>query len=275
MTAKQDLLDAVRAIAAERDGLKQTLRDEINENLRLRELGGALPDENITAMTERLIRERDHFRDAAKMVSAAQQPVSDVPMPEPDIIHTGTDGELYGYWNEYQMIHYGDACKEAGYAAGVVASGEDARPTCEKCGGSGWVRGRELDDADDATFDDTMTRYSCDACTQPVSAAEVPTPDDIELVLQQYKLAVQVADSALNTAKGQLEAREKLRATESAVLRHLRTYGDALEAAGYARAERYRAALLKLACLGNGDCYGNSHGNVIAQEALAEGEVKP
>ena len=40
-----------------------------------------------------------------------------------------------------------------------------------------------------------------------------------------------------------------------------------------ARAERYRRALLKLACLGNGDCYGNSHGNVIAQEALAEGEA--
>ena len=46
-------------------------------------------------------------------------------------------------------------------------------------------------------------------------------------------------------------------------------------AASESRAGRYRAALLKLACLGNGDCYGNSHGNVIAQEALAEGEVKP
>ena len=43
--------------------------------------------------------------------------------------------------------------------------------------------------------------------------------------------------------------------------------------AAEARAERYRRALLKLACLGNGDCYGNSHGNVIAQEALAEGEA--
>ena len=62
---------------------------------------------------------RDHFRDAAKMV---QPDIAEVPMPEPDIMHTGTDGELYGYWNEYQMIHYGDACKEAGYAAG----GKDA-----------------------------------------------------------------------------------------------------------------------------------------------------
>lgn len=34
-------------------------------------------------------------------------------------------------------------------------------------------------------------------------------------------------------------------------------------------AERYENALKKLACLGNGDRYGNSIGNVIAQEALA------
>lgn len=38
--------------------LTDAMRDEMDENLRLRELGGALPDENITAMTERLIRER-------------------------------------------------------------------------------------------------------------------------------------------------------------------------------------------------------------------------
>ena len=67
---------------------------------------------------------RDHFRDAAKMV---QPDIAEVPMPEPDIMHTGTDGELYGYWNEYQMIHYGDACKEAGYAAGVAKADETRR----------------------------------------------------------------------------------------------------------------------------------------------------
>jgi hypothetical protein len=66
------LLDYVRGIMAERDALMQTLRDEIGENLRLRELGGALPDENITAMTERLILERDQFRDAAKMVDVPE-----------------------------------------------------------------------------------------------------------------------------------------------------------------------------------------------------------
>ncbi len=68
-TVRAALLDYVRGVMAERDALIQTLRDEIDENLRLRELGGALPDENITAMTERLIRERDQFRDAAKMVA--------------------------------------------------------------------------------------------------------------------------------------------------------------------------------------------------------------
>jgi hypothetical protein len=71
-TQRSALLDYVRGIMAERDALMQTLRDEIGENLRLRELGGALPDENITAMTERLILERDQFRDAAKMVDVPE-----------------------------------------------------------------------------------------------------------------------------------------------------------------------------------------------------------
>ena len=58
------------------------------------------------------------------------QPVSaaEVPMPEPDRMRTGTDGELYGDWTEYQMIHYGDAREAAGYAAGLAAGGKDAEP---------------------------------------------------------------------------------------------------------------------------------------------------
>lgn len=59
----------------ERDMLMETLRDEMDENLRLRELGGAGPDENITAMTERLIRElkahRLYARALCKAVDAA------------------------------------------------------------------------------------------------------------------------------------------------------------------------------------------------------------
>lgn len=42
--------------------LHAAMRDEMDEGLRLRELGGALPDENITAMTERVIAERDELR---------------------------------------------------------------------------------------------------------------------------------------------------------------------------------------------------------------------
>lgn len=45
--------------------MTDAFRDEMDENLRLRDLGGALPDENITAMTERVIRERDEWREMA------------------------------------------------------------------------------------------------------------------------------------------------------------------------------------------------------------------
>ena len=41
-------------------------------------------------------------------------------------------------------------------------------------------------------------------------------------------------------------------------------------AASQAREQQLREALRKLACLGNGDSYGNSIGNCIAQEALAK-----
>ena len=37
-----------------------------------------------------------------------------------------------------------------------------------------------------------------------------------------------------------------------------------------AERDKLKAALEKLACLGNGDAYGNSIGNCIAQEALKE-----
>ena len=49
-------------LTAERDAFKQSLYAEMDENLRLRELGGAKPDEYITDMIERLIRERDALR---------------------------------------------------------------------------------------------------------------------------------------------------------------------------------------------------------------------
>ena len=61
-----ELREAIELLISERDGLMQTLRDEMDENLRLRELGGAQPDENITALTERLIRERDALRETGQ-----------------------------------------------------------------------------------------------------------------------------------------------------------------------------------------------------------------
>lgn len=42
--------------------LVATLRDEMDEGLRLRELGGAHPDEGITAMTERIVAENAQMR---------------------------------------------------------------------------------------------------------------------------------------------------------------------------------------------------------------------
>lgn len=65
------------ALMVERDGLMQTLRDEIDENLRLRALGGAGPDENITAMTERLIRELEAHRLYARALCKAVDAATD------------------------------------------------------------------------------------------------------------------------------------------------------------------------------------------------------
>jgi hypothetical protein len=39
-----------------------------------------------------------------------------------------------------------------------------ALPECEKCGGAGWLRGRELDNHNEDTWADTMTKYTCDRC---------------------------------------------------------------------------------------------------------------
>lgn len=36
------------------------------------------------------------------------------------------------------------------------------RAKCDKCGGAGWLWSHELEKADEATREDTMTKYSCD-----------------------------------------------------------------------------------------------------------------
>lgn len=53
--------EAYRLRESER-ALVATLRDEMDEGLRLRELGGARPDEGITAMTERIVAENAQLR---------------------------------------------------------------------------------------------------------------------------------------------------------------------------------------------------------------------
>ncbi|MBT7928928.1 hypothetical protein HN682_03310 [Candidatus Peregrinibacteria bacterium] len=48
---------------------------------------------------------------------------------------------------------------------------------CEKCGGAGWVWGRELDNCDEDTYEDSMTQYFCDWCDP--DNKEYPSPTDI------------------------------------------------------------------------------------------------
>ena len=44
----------------------------------------------------------------------------------------------------------------------IPSTANRARKKCEKCGGAGWLWGRELEDPSDETFADTMTHYMCD-----------------------------------------------------------------------------------------------------------------
>jgi hypothetical protein len=56
--------------------------------------------------------------------------------------------------------------------AALVEAAQDAH--CPKCGSAGWVWGHELDDPDNDTATDTMTRYTCDWCRKLKAAlAEV------------------------------------------------------------------------------------------------------
>lgn len=47
----------------------------------------------------------------------------------------------------------------------LVEAVEDLQK-CKKCGGAGWVWGRELDDPSEDTYQDDMTKYSCDWCNR-------------------------------------------------------------------------------------------------------------
>jgi hypothetical protein len=69
-----DAAEAIERLTAERDCIKETLHDELAENLRLRDLGGALQDEGMTAFLERVIAERDALR--SEVTSLRQRPTA-------------------------------------------------------------------------------------------------------------------------------------------------------------------------------------------------------
>lgn len=56
---------------AQRDALQQTLHDELAGNLRLRDLGGARPDEPMMPFLERIIAERDALLEALEEIHQA------------------------------------------------------------------------------------------------------------------------------------------------------------------------------------------------------------
>lgn len=59
-----EMREAIELLIAERDALKETLHNELDGNLRLRDLGGARPDECMTTFLERVFAERDQGRAA-------------------------------------------------------------------------------------------------------------------------------------------------------------------------------------------------------------------
>jgi len=61
----------VERLLAERDAFKQTLYDELDGNLRLRELGGARTDEPMTTFLERVFAERKKFQAEVKRLRRA------------------------------------------------------------------------------------------------------------------------------------------------------------------------------------------------------------
>lgn len=62
MLGAQSELRRIPALEAERDAMQQSLYDEIDANFSLRDLGGALPDEDMGTFLRRVIAERDQLR---------------------------------------------------------------------------------------------------------------------------------------------------------------------------------------------------------------------
>lgn len=65
----------LRLLHAENKSLKQTLNDELDGKLRLRELGRALPTEPMTTFLERVFAERDALLEALKALDVLFSPL--------------------------------------------------------------------------------------------------------------------------------------------------------------------------------------------------------
>ena len=118
---RRDAADALEAQAAEiarlkaeRDAFKQSLYAELDTNLRLRELGGAQPDEPMTPFLERVIAERDGLRVDAERLSRLPR------LPTPRVLASGSTAgkrvELHGWhtddieiWERQHGIKFGAA----------------------------------------------------------------------------------------------------------------------------------------------------------------------
>ena len=108
---------------------------------------------------------------------------------------------------------------------------------------------------------------------------EVPYEDSLGVALSLTGRTKQYANGKTATLREQVEKltkeRDDLRSRRCEVcgyLEHEREHTGCLReqlAALAEQNEKLRKVLLRLACLGNGDQYGNSIGNCIAQEALS------
>lgn len=108
---------------------------------------------------------------------------------------------------------------------------------------------------------------------------EVPYEDSLGVALSLTGRTKQYANGKTATLRKQVEKltkeRDDLRSRRCEVcgyLEHEREHTGCLREQLAALAEqntKFRKVLLRLACLGNGDQYGNSIGNCIAQEALS------
>lgn len=110
------MLRRIPTLEAERGALKETLHDEMAENLALRELGGAGPDEGMTQFLRRVIAERDAQRLYARKLCKAIDAIADF---------AGTVAGGASWWDDVWRAHELDL-DAARSALGAASDGESA-----------------------------------------------------------------------------------------------------------------------------------------------------